>query len=386
MTVLVDTGEQAEKGRASLRTPGGRFASAGGGHRLVRVGYPDHERDEIQDQLAHRLGSGRGDGLLPAGEPGVSGALSPGDADRLGTLEAGGAQSASGSIWGSPCRDGDAHHVPALWTPLKGLPFRVWSSFKTVNDAGRSHPSEDMLMDNKTRKKETVKAIRLHSKSGPAGMVYEEAPRPYSKAGEVLVRVYAAAMTPGEHLWPETWKTATGQERFQPIPGHAFSGVVVETGSDVTQFAVGDAVYGYTDARRDGAQAEYCLAFPSELALKPASLDHVQAAAVPLSALTAWQAFFDHAQLSADQRVLIHGAAGGVGLFAVQLAHWIGAHVIGTASARHHELLRALGATEVIDYNTTRFEEVVQDLDLVLDTRGGTCAGYLWYPSTRIGL
>jgi NADPH:quinone reductase-like Zn-dependent oxidoreductase len=99
---------------------------------------------------------------------------------------------------------------------------------------------------------------------------------------------------------------------------------------------------------------------------------------VPLSALTAWQAFFDHAQLSADQRVLIHGAAGGVGLFAVQLAHWIGAHVIGTASARHHELLRALGATEVIDYTTTRFEEVVQDLDLVLDTRGGTTLERSW--------
>jgi len=179
-----------------------------------------------------------------------------------------------------------------------------------------------------------MKAIRLHSTSVPTGMVYEAAPQQHPKEGEVLVRVYAAAITPGEHLWSETWKTATGQERLRPIPGHEFSGVVVETGLGVTQFAVGDAVYGYTDARRDGAEAEYCLALPTELALKPSSLDHVQAAAVPLSALTAWQTFFDHAQLSAGQRVLIHGAAGGVGIFAVQIAHWIGAHVIGTASAR----------------------------------------------------
>ena len=223
-----------------------------------------------------------------------------------------------------------------------------------------------------------MKAIRLHSRSLPTGMVYEEAPQPHPKEGEVLVRVYAAALTPGEHLWPETWETATGQERLRPIPGHEFSGVVVEIGLGVTQLAVGDAVYGYTDARRDGAEAEYCLAMPTELALKPSSLDHVQAAAVPLSALTAWQAFFDHAQLSAGQRVLIHGAAGGVGIFAVQIAHWIGAHVIGTASARHHDLLRALGTTEVIDYTTIRFEEVVHDIDLVLDTRGGTTLERSW--------
>jgi NADPH:quinone reductase-like Zn-dependent oxidoreductase len=157
-----------------------------------------------------------------------------------------------------------------------------------------------------------------------------------------------------------------------------FTGVVEEIGEGVTQFAGGDAVYGYTDARRDGAQAEYCLALPSELALKPSSLDHIQAAAVPLSALTAWQAFFDHAQLIAGQPVLIHGAAGGVGIFAVQLAHWIGAHVIGTASARHHELLRALGTTEVIDYTATRFEKVVHDIDLVLDTRSGTTLERSW--------
>ncbi len=223
-----------------------------------------------------------------------------------------------------------------------------------------------------------MKAIRLHTRSISTGMVYEEAPQAHPKEGEVLVRVYAAAITPGEHLWPETWKTAAGQERSLPIPGHEFSGVVEETGRGVIQLAVGDAVYGYTDARRDGAEAEYCLALPAELALKPPSLDHVQAAAVPLSALTAWQAFFEHAQLSAGQRVLIHGAAGGVGIFAVQLAHWIGAHVIGTASAHHHDLLRALGTTEAIDYTTIRFEEVVHDIDLVLDTRGGTTLERSW--------
>jgi len=129
---------------------------------------------------------------------------------------------------------------------------------------------------------------------------------------------------------------------------------------------------------RDGAEAEYTIALPSELAPKPRTLDYVSAAAVPLSALTAWQALFEHASLVAGQRVLIHGAAGGVGVFAVQLAHWAGAHVIATASARNRDFLHELGANEVIDYTTTRFEEVVQDVDLVFDTVGGDTLQRSW--------
>ncbi|MBV9231659.1 MAG: NADP-dependent oxidoreductase, partial [Chloroflexi bacterium] len=122
----------------------------------------------------------------------------------------------------------------------------------------------------------------------------------------------------------------------------------------------------------------WTIALPGELAPKPRSLSHVQAAAVPLTALTAWQAFFEHAGLSKGQTVLIHGAAGGVGVFAVQLAHWIGAHVIATASARNRDFLQALGANEVIDYTTTRFEEVVHDVDLVFDLVGGDTLERSW--------
>ena len=129
---------------------------------------------------------------------------------------------------------------------------------------------------------------------------------------------------------------------------------------------------------RDGAEAEYTIALPGELAPKPRTLDYVQAAAVPLTALTAWQALFEHASLVAGQTVLIHGAAGGVGVFAVQLARWVGAQVIATASARNRDFLRELGANEIIDYTTTRFEEVVHAVDLVFDTVGGDTLQRSW--------
>jgi NADPH:quinone reductase-like Zn-dependent oxidoreductase len=128
----------------------------------------------------------------------------------------------------------------------------------------------------------------------------------------------------------------------------------------------------------DGAEAELTIALPNELAPKPRTLDHVQAAAVPLAALTAWQALFDHAHLAAGQTVLMQGAAGGVGVFAVQLARWAGAQVIATASARNRDFLRELGANEVIDYTTTRFEEVVKPVDVVFDTVGGETLARSW--------
>jgi NADPH:quinone reductase-like Zn-dependent oxidoreductase len=129
---------------------------------------------------------------------------------------------------------------------------------------------------------------------------------------------------------------------------------------------------------RDGAEAEYTIALPSELAPKPRTLDDVQAAAVPLSALTAWQALFGHARVSRGQRVLVHGAAGGVGTYAVQLARWAGAQVLATASARNTDFLRDLGADLVIDYATTRFEEVAHDVDVVFDMVGGDTLTRSW--------
>jgi NADPH:quinone reductase-like Zn-dependent oxidoreductase len=223
-----------------------------------------------------------------------------------------------------------------------------------------------------------MKAIRIHGRGGPDRLVYEDAPQPHPDAGEVLVRVYAAGVIATELSWSETYQSKAGSPRSLPIPGHDLSGVVEEVGPGVTTLARESEVYALTAFDRDGAEADYTIALPSELAPKPRSLDYVQAAAVPLTALTAWQAFFVHAGLVAGQTVLIHGAAGGVGVFAVQLARWAGAQVIATASARNRDFLRELGANEIIDYTTTRFEEVVHDVDLVFDMVGGDTLQRSW--------
>jgi len=231
-----------------------------------------------------------------------------------------------------------------------------------------------------------MKAIRIHSRSGPEGLVYEDAPQPHPGEGEVLVRVYATSVMWQEPTWSETWKTPTGVDRHLPIPCHDLSGVVAEIGAGVSGVAVGEAVYALTEFWRDGAAAEYTISRPADLAPKPRSLDYVQAAGIPLVGLTAWQALFDHAGLSSGQSILIHGAAGGVGSIAVQLARWAGAHVIGTASARNRDFLRELGANEVIDYTTTRFEDVLHDVDIVLDTIGGDTMERSWSVLKKGGL
>jgi NADPH:quinone reductase-like Zn-dependent oxidoreductase len=223
-----------------------------------------------------------------------------------------------------------------------------------------------------------MKAIRIHGRGGPDHLVYEDAPQPHPGPGEVLVRVYATGVIATELEWDETYETTAGDPRALPIPGRDLSGVVEEVGSGVTTLVKGSEVYAMLGYGRDGAEAEFTLALPDELVPKPRTLDFVQAAAVPLTALTAWQAFFDHASLVAGQTVLIHGAAGGVGVFAVQLARWAGAQVIATASARNRDFLRELGANEIIDYTTTRFEEVVHDVDLVFDLVGGDTLVRSW--------
>jgi NADPH:quinone reductase-like Zn-dependent oxidoreductase len=223
-----------------------------------------------------------------------------------------------------------------------------------------------------------MKAIRIHGRVGPDQLVYEDAPQPQPGQGEVLVRVYATGVIANELKWGETYESKAGSPRSLPIPGHDLSGVVEDMGPGVTTIAKGSEVYALTAFGRDGAEAEYAIALPSELAPKPRSLDFVQAAAVPLSALTAWQALFDHGGLAARQTVLIHGAAGGVGVIAVQLARWVDANIIGTASARNRDFLRGLGVNEIIDYTTTRFEEVVHDVDLVFDTVGGDTLEQSW--------
>jgi len=224
-----------------------------------------------------------------------------------------------------------------------------------------------------------MKAIRLHQLGGPESLRYEDAPKAIPKGSQVLVQVYATAITPTEFDWYPTFHTPEGGMRpFPIILGHEFSGVVEAVGSDCTDVQVGDPIYGLSDWFIDGAQAEYCLTIPANIAPKPVTLEHTQAAAVPISALTAWQALIDRAHLSIGQRVLIHGAAGGVGSFAVQLARHQKAHVIATASAANTDLVKALGADEVIDYRITPFETVVGDVDVVLDTIGGNTRDRSW--------
>ncbi len=223
----------------------------------------------------------------------------------------------------------------------------------------------------------TMKAIRVHQPVGPESLVYEDVPVPDLGPGDALVRVHAAGISPAEFTW-QVWETPDGRSRLPAIPSHELSGVVVAITPEVQNVATGDAVYALTDFFRDGAAAEYIAVRAADLAPQPRTLDHAQAAATPLSALTAWQALFDHAHLSPGQRVLIHGAAGGVGSFAVQLAHWRGAHVIGTASARNVAFVRELGADEVIDYRATPFETATRDVDIVLDTIGGETLERSW--------
>jgi NADPH:quinone reductase-like Zn-dependent oxidoreductase len=224
-----------------------------------------------------------------------------------------------------------------------------------------------------------MKAIHMYQQGGPVQFVYEDAPQPQPGHGEALVRVFASGVTPTEPTWAASWATHAGARRTQPIPGHDVSGIVEDVGPGILGVSIGEEVYGLTDFWRDGAQAEYTIALPGELAHKPRALDMLQAASVPLPALTAWQAFFDHAHLSTGQTILIHGAGGSVGVFAVQMAHWAGARVIGTAAARQHNLLRSLGADELFDYTTTtRFEDEVHNVDVVLDAVGGETLERSW--------
>jgi NADPH:quinone reductase-like Zn-dependent oxidoreductase len=223
-----------------------------------------------------------------------------------------------------------------------------------------------------------VKAIRIHGRGGPEQLFFEDAPLPEVRRGDVLLQVHATGITPAELTWDETYQNADGAPRIPSIPGHEVSGVVERMAPDVTDLRPGDEVYGLADFPRDGAAAEFAAVRAANLALKPRSITHVQAASLPLSALTVWQALFEHAHLVAGQSVLIHGGAGGVGSLAVQLARWRHARVIATASGRDTAFLRSLGADDVIDYHATRFEEALRDVDVVLDTIGGETRERSW--------
>jgi NADPH:quinone reductase-like Zn-dependent oxidoreductase len=207
----------------------------------------------------------------------------------------------------------------------------------------------------------TMEAIRLHS-PGVEGLRHETLDTPAVRSGEALVAVHAAAITRDELDWP--------LDRLPAVPSYELSGVVAAVADDVDVVSVGDEVYALTPFDRDGVAAEYATVAAALLAPKPSTLGHVESAAIPLPALSAWQALFDHGRLQAGQRVLIHGAVGGVGQFATQLARWRGAHVVATASQSRFDDARALGADEVLD-GRGPLDEEISSVDLVFDTVGG---------------
>ncbi len=215
-----------------------------------------------------------------------------------------------------------------------------------------------------------MKAIRTHEPAGISGLVFEEAPDAKPMFGDVLVKVAACGITHNELDWP-IWTCRAGHQRTSVIPGHEVSGVVAALGFGTAGFAVGDEVFGLTDQLRDGAAAEYVAVEARNVALKPQTVDHVHAAAVPRAGLTAWQALFDHGKLAKGQTVVIHGAGGAVGSMAVQLARWAGAEVIGTGRSHSRPLVTELGADRYVALDADRLEDVAGQADLVFDTIGG---------------
>ncbi len=222
-----------------------------------------------------------------------------------------------------------------------------------------------------------MKAVRIHAYGGPDVLTYEDAPRPTAGAGEVLIRVHATSVNPFDCAVRAGYLSAYLPLTLPLILGTDVAGIVEEVGAGVTAFRRGDSVYARGGVTRDGAYAEYAVVPASDVAAKPRSLDAIHAAALPHVSLTAWQALFGLADLTKGQTVLIHGAGGGVGHVAVQLAKWRGAKVIGTASG-NLEFVRGLGADEVIDYSKVPFEKAVSAVDVVLDTVGGDTQQRSW--------
>jgi NADPH:quinone reductase-like Zn-dependent oxidoreductase len=218
-----------------------------------------------------------------------------------------------------------------------------------------------------------MKAVRIQKPEGfegIEGLFYGDAPTPEPAIGDALVQVRAASFTPTELTWP-LWTDRAGHDRASLIPAHEGSGVVVALGYGTAGVSVGEEVFGLIDGYRDGWAAGYVAIEARSLAPKPTTVDFVEAAAIPQAGLTSWQALFDHGRLESGQTVAIHGAGGGVGSMAVQLAHWAGAHVIGTGRIGARQRVLELGADDFVDVERDGWQTTVGPVDLVYDTIGG---------------
>ena len=223
-----------------------------------------------------------------------------------------------------------------------------------------------------------MKATQVNTTDKGPSLILAELPKPKPDSDEILIHVHAAGVTTTELLWYPTTHMKSGAARVNAVPGHEFSGAIAAIGKNVQGCEVGDEVYGMNDWFADGATAEFCITLPPNVARKPASLTHEAAASVPIGALTAWQGLIERAKLETNERVLIHGGAGAVGLYAVQLADARGAHVITTVSTQDFDFVKRLGADEMIDYKASRFEREVRNVDVVFDTVGGATLKRSW--------
>src|SRR5262245_29196562 len=217
----------------------------------------------------------------------------------------------------------------------------------------------------------TMKAVVIHGYGGPEVLKYEDVPRPEPKDDQLLVQVIAAGVNPVDGMIRSGMFAKEGNRAFPIILGGDAAGVVEKVGNKITKFKAGDPVFAYVSLDNSGGYAQYALITEREAAPKPKSLTYVEAAAVPIVAMTAWQALIDTAKLKSGQTVLIHGGSGGVGSFAIQIAKARGAKVIATASTANQDLLKQLGADVTIDYTKQKFEDVAKDVDVVLDSIGG---------------
>jgi NADPH:quinone reductase-like Zn-dependent oxidoreductase len=229
-----------------------------------------------------------------------------------------------------------------------------------------------------------MRALRIHARGGPESLTCEAAEVPSPAIGDVLLRVAAASFTPTELAWPSTWVDRAGRDRTPVIPAHEVCGTVVGLGWGTTGFEIGDSAYGLTDWYRDGAAAEYVAVEVRNLAPKPAALSEVDAAATAMPALTAWEALFTHGGLVAGQTVLVLGAAGGVGSFAVQLAQAAGARVLAGGRSRAREIALKLGAHDFIDADQDPLQVAAGEVDVVFDLVGGEVLARSW-PLVREG-
>ena len=216
----------------------------------------------------------------------------------------------------------------------------------------------------------TMKAIVIHEYGGPEVLKYEDVPRPEPKADQILIRVIAAGVNPVDGMIRSGMFAKDGNGAFPMVLGGDIAGVVERVGNKITKFKAGDPVFAYASLDSGGGYAQYAVVPEGDAAPKPKSLTYVEAGAVPIVALTAWQALIDTAKLNAGQTVLIHGGSGGVGSFAIQIAKARGAKVIATASTANQDLLKQLGTDVAVDYTKQKFEDVAKDVDVVLDSVG----------------